>query len=143
MPKYSQYYCFHYHLYKFYNIFFFSFFFFFCDLIIVIIIIALFIFFLLIKQYFSHETEKVSRHFCLFFVLLLDLKLWGNNVQLHYFFLVSKRFIILTLCSYHWTFCWNGWVFDYEVSIAPSASSYILFWILCCFFTTNFIMDLF
>ena len=50
-------------------------------------------FFLLIKQLFSHETVKFSRLFCLF-VLFLELKLQGNNSQLHYFFPVPKRFLI-------------------------------------------------
>ena len=50
-------------------------------------------FFLLIKQLFSNETVKFSRLFCLF-VLFLELKLQGNNSQLHYFFSVPKRFLI-------------------------------------------------
>ena len=59
-----------------------------------LIIIYSFIFyllFLLIKQLFLHETVKVSRLFCLF-VLFIELKLQGNNPQLHYFSLAPNRF---------------------------------------------------
>ena len=59
-------------------------------LFIYLFIYYLFIF-LLIKQLFSHETVKVSRLFC-FFVLFLELKLQGNNPQLHYFSPVPKGF---------------------------------------------------
>ena len=44
---------------------------------------------LLIKQFFSHETVKVSRLFCFLF---LELKLEGNNPQFYYFSPVPKRF---------------------------------------------------
>ena len=51
-----------------------------------------FLFFFLIKQFlFSHQTVKVSR---LFYLLFLQLKLYGNNPQLHYFSPVPKRFSI-------------------------------------------------
>ena len=58
---------------------------------IIIYSFIFYFFFLLIKQLFSHETVKVSRLFCLF-VLFLELKLQGNNPQLHYFSPVPKRF---------------------------------------------------
>ena len=60
---------------------------------IIIYLIIFCFFFLLIKQLFSHEMVKFSRLFCLF-VLFLELKLQGNNSQLHYFFPIPKRFLI-------------------------------------------------
>ena len=60
---------------------------------IIIYSFIFYFFFILIKKLFSHETVKVIRLFCLF-VLLLQLKLQGNNLQLHYFFPVSKRFTL-------------------------------------------------
>ena len=47
--------------------------------------------FFLIKQLFLHEMVNVSRLFCLF-VLFLQLKLLGNNPQVHYLFPFPKRF---------------------------------------------------
>ena len=87
------------------------------------IIIYSFIFFLLIKQLFSHKKLKVSRLFCLF-VLFLELKLQGNNPQLHYFSPVPKRFTMFFI------------YFHFNIIL-----HFILKFIL--FFTTRFIMDLF
>ena len=89
---------------------------------IIIYSFIFYFFFLLIKQLFSHETVKFSRLFCLF-VLFLELKLQGNNSQLHYFFPIPKRFLIFF--SY----------FHFNIILH-------FIWNLHCFFTTRFI-DLF
>ena len=78
---------------------------------------------LLIKQLFSHETVKVSRLFCLF-VLFLELKLQGNNPQLHYFSPVPKRFTMFFI------------YFHFNIIL-----HFILKFTL--FFTTRFISNLF
>ena len=62
-----------------------------------LLLLLLFVLFFLIKQLFSHETVMVSKLFCFFvclFVLLHELKLQGNNPQLHYFSPVPKRFTV-------------------------------------------------
>ena len=90
---------------------------------IIIYSFIFYFFFLLIKQLFSHETVKVSRLFCLF-VLFLELKLQGNNPQLHYFSPVPKRFTMFFI------------YFHFNIIL-----HFILKFTL--FFTTRFIMDLF
>ena len=90
---------------------------------IIIYSFIFYFFFLLIKQLFSHETVKVSRLFCLF-VLFLELKLQGNNPQLHYFSPVPKRFTMFFI------------YFHFNIIL-----HFILKFTL--FFTTRFISNLF
>ena len=90
---------------------------------IIIYSFIFYFFFLLIKQFFSHETVKVSRLFCLF-VLFLELKLQGNNPQLHYFSPVPKRFTMFFI------------YFHFNIIL-----HFILKFTL--FFTTRFISNLF
>ena len=84
MSRYHCYYCFHRHLYQFFNsLFLFTFFF---IIIIIIIILVLFFsfYFWLNNSFFSDETVKVSRLFCLLVSLFCFLS-WNYGVIIHSF----------------------------------------------------------